>query len=110
MRSGRAVVRRLDDGDLVVGGQSGVVAGGVCTPGRRVRGGPRCGDVDPSAYSAMGQLIVLGGAVYYFQYLRVDPARFDQIPTQVRVAVGLYAGAKAAAEQVAAEQAALDPE
>jgi hypothetical protein len=40
-----------------------------------------------------------------------DPARFDQIPTQVRVAVGLYAGAKAAAEQqVAAEQAALDPE
>ena len=58
----------------------------------------------------MGQVIVLGGAVYYFQYLRVDPARFDQIPTQVRVAVGLYAGAKAAAEQVAAEQAALDPE
>ena len=40
-----------------------------------------------------------------------DPARFDQIPTQVRVAVGLYAGAKAAAaEQVAAEQTALDPE
>ena len=40
-----------------------------------------------------------------------DPARFDQIPTQVRVGVGLYAGAKAAAEQqVAAEQAALDPE
>ena len=39
-----------------------------------------------------------------------DPARFDQIPTQVRVAVGLYAGAKAAAEQVAAEQAALAPE
>ena len=39
-----------------------------------------------------------------------DPARFDLIPTQVRVAVGLYAGAKAAAERVAAEQAALDPE
>ncbi len=39
-----------------------------------------------------------------------DPARFDQIPTQVGVAVGLYAGAKAAAERVAAEQGALDPE